>query len=758
MSKEESILQKIGQRYLLLRLAEIAFLAAGIAAFGFALTSFLTNSPPLPWIISLFIFILILVLRIASLKLHQLAPGRVAIYLNQHYPELQASVDLLLSPKEDLTSLEGIQKLYAYQRLQSIEQQIKFPHHLLLATIVFFVGGSSLFLSSLHVTNTTEINIQNSEVSHSKDSVKQPVIPALARQQVQITPPTYTQLKSMQSSNLHLRVVEGSLVKWIFELTGEPQDPLLIFSGKDSIKLKSNAGSFEFQKNLVEAGFYQLAWKDQQQKLYQTDYYPIEIIKDEGPKIEVTNLPQFVELKLTDRLIVDLKANLTDDFGLKDSHIIATVSKGSGESVKFREETLRFTQPAQFSGKQQAATRAIDIIKLGLEPGDELYFYIEAFDNKLPIANKSRTETFFIALKDTSTYVAVDEEGLGVDLMPEYFRSQRQIIIDSEKLLEERKKNKVKKEDFNFRSNELGYDQKVLRLRYGQFLGEEADSGIGHEVAAHPGEEEDEEGKDPTDKYTHKHDTENEHNLVADKKAGAEKEHHHEQSDEANKNPLEAFAHNHDNTEEATFFVQSVKTKLRTALTLMWDAELYLRMYDPATSLPYQYKILKLLKEISNDSRVYVHRTGFDPPPLKEDNCLGGDLSEIKNSSNQRMESKEEIYPAIRQGLIIIERLLQTERTTLDATNQSTLQKAGNELAAAAIIGTLFIIAGSPVAAVFGSIAAGVGLWLDYARQVQRSFWNVLPREAISPSGKQTVIHPLDAQFLQQLEEVKHDR
>jgi hypothetical protein len=99
-------------------------------------------------------------------------------------------------------------------------------------------------------------------------------------------------------------------------------------------------------------------------------------------------------------------------------------------------------------------------VKLGLEPGDELYFYVEALDNKTPLANRARTETFFIALQDTASQQLSVEGGLGVDLMPEYFRSQRQIIIDSEKLLGDRKN--ISKHEFNSRSNELGYDQKCF--------------------------------------------------------------------------------------------------------------------------------------------------------------------------------------------------------------------------------------------------------------------------------------------------------
>jgi hypothetical protein len=62
---------------------------------------------------------------------------------------------------------------------------------------------------------------------------------------------------------------------------------------------------------------------------------------------------------------------------------------------------------------------------------------------------------------------------MGVDLMPDYFRSQRQLIIDTEKLIADR--NKLPQKEFNSTSNDLGFDQKALRLRYGQFMGDETE-------------------------------------------------------------------------------------------------------------------------------------------------------------------------------------------------------------------------------------------------------------------------------------------
>src|SRR5690606_29251277 len=229
----------------------------------------------------------------------------------------------------------------------------------------------------------------------------------------------------------------------------------------------------------------------------------------------------------------------------------------------------------------------LDPKKLGMEPGDELYFYVEAFDNRMPERNSARTETYFIEIIDTAELILSVEGGLGVDLMPEYFRSQRQIIIDSEKLLTER--NKISVSEFNRRSNELGYDQKVLRLRYGQFLGEEFENAIGssdvpdHDHPDQGTDHEQSDDEDPVAQFRHDHDTDNEHNLVPDP------QHRHDDEEDESEDPWQAYKHMHDDPEEATFFTQSIRTKLKAALTEMCGAELHLRLVDPANSLPYQY-------------------------------------------------------------------------------------------------------------------------------------------------------------------------
>jgi hypothetical protein len=332
------------------------------------------------------------------------------------------------------------------------------------------------------------------------------------------------------------------------------------------------------------------------------------------------------------------------------------------------------------------------------------------------------------------------DAGLGVDLMPEYFRSQRQIIIDTEKLLRDRKT--ISRQTFNSTSNELGYDQKVLRLRYGQFLGEEAEAGIGVETGEHADEEE----EDPVKKFGHTHDTNNEHNLVAKQQ---EREHEHANTDpNAKEDPMKAFMHTHDNEEEATFFIQSVKAKLKAALTLMWDAELQLRLYEPAKSLPYQYKILNLLKEISNDSRIYVHRTGFDPPPLKEDRRLTGDLAEIRNSVNPYLLQDQKSLPAIAEALHTTERLMELERVTLTITDQQVFRKAGIEVATIALQQPGKHLT---LMSMLKNLSDADAATQQELLSVRKGLWLILPPPTDTPGARTTQSHELNQKLLNAL-------
>ncbi len=84
-----------------------------------------------------------------------------------------------------------------------------------------------------------------------------------------------------------------------------------------------------------------------------------------------------------------------------------------------------------------------------------------------------------LRIEDTAQLMEMEGLMSGINIKPEFFRSQRQIIIETEQLLKD--SDTISVEEFKKRSNELGVDQKLLRLRYGKFLGEETDVEIGND-------------------------------------------------------------------------------------------------------------------------------------------------------------------------------------------------------------------------------------------------------------------------------------
>ena len=227
-----------------------------------------------------------------------------------------------------------------------------------------------------------------------------------------------------------------------------------------------------------------------------------------------------------------------------------------------------------------------------MKPGDELYFFINAKDNH---GQQSRSDVYLISIVDTSNLMSMVGMANGVNLVPEYFRSQRQIIIDTEKLLKEQET--IAADDFKNRSNALGMDQKLLRLRYGKFLGEESETGVGGE-----------------------RDHEDDHEKVAfgDVKA-----------------LMDEYAHKHDIAEDATFFEPELKRQLKAVLNEMWSSELRLRTYKLQEALPYEYKALRLLKDLQQKSRAFVAKTTIKTAKLKLEKRLTGELDKIIQPTQQ---------------------------------------------------------------------------------------------------------------------------
>lgn len=734
-------LMKFQKRWQLLSYAEVLLYALGLAV----LCYFIAKNV----VISLVVFLIGLLLFILIKKPWQHNLFSTSTYVDAHVSEASFSSGLLLQPEDSLSNLAKLQRYKVAQELSGKLGSLTPPNTIKQALLVllgciilgFVIDKLQVFSGVDQILN----NPNNSEQIQfiATDSLKgKSIVPKIETQEIKVLYPSYTRLGGTTTTDPNIKAVKGSTVQWKLQFDYTVIEPVLDVMGE--IKPLQKIGTeYQIQLPLTTSGFYSFKFKNEEGTAFTSDLFSLEAIPDNPPEIEILGLEQYTYFDFSDKKLVELQSAITDDYGIDEAYIIATVSKGSGESVKFREEKLSFKETISKGVKSVRATKTLDLNALKMEVGDELYFYIEAFDEKQPKRNVARSETYFAVIKDTVGEQFGVEGTLGVDQMPDYFRSQRQLIIDTEKLIKD--KPNISIQEFKSRSNELGFDQKALRLKYGQFMGDESEmEEAPAEIESHEEAEDQDYAEDQENmlkEFMHDHDGDNEHNLV-------EQHEHENENDSEPEDPLHDYLHNHDDPEESTLFEESLKTKLRKALSIMWDAELYLRLYEPEKSLPFQYDALKLIQEIKNSARIYVHRIGFDPPPIKEDSRLTGEIKDIKNYNKNESKEAEQPFEAIEEAVRRLEQLVQKEGV-YNENDTALFTAAGNELAQLAIDNPgkhLQVLQG------LKSIENNTGRTLENYRFVQKGLLLALPDSPQKPGAKKMYVDKINSLFLKQLE------
>ncbi|MES2418437.1 MAG: hypothetical protein V4541_09630 [Bacteroidota bacterium] len=533
----------------------------------------------------------------------------MASYLDAKFVLVEESTSLFLKPIQEITLLEQLQ-IERIGKLFPLRGSLNTPLRKTSWALVFM--GCCLFFSFLIHQLAVGRDFKSS-ITTALPKTKENTLPAIATYEVNINPPNYTKKAARKQQQFLVRAETGALVNWKIQSNIPLKNFAFIFNDTELHQLQPlNAARTQwgFSKIISQPGFYQLVLDDKK-----SDLYAIEVIPDLPVQIKIINPKQNTTIDVGQVPKTALNLILTDDYGINDAFVTATMASGKGEGVSFTEKKLLFN--TRFNNKTEIKLqKTIDLNTLGMKPGDELYFFVTAKDNQGQI---SRSDVCFVTLVDPSELMSMAAVTNGVSLVPEYFRSQRQLIIDTEQLLKEEKRLSVS--EFKNRSNELGVDQKLLRLRYGQFLGEEAETGIG-EADGH------DEGAPATDKV-----------KFGDAQAIADR-----------------YAHQHDIAEDATYFEPEIKARLKAVLTEMWNAELRLRTYKPQDALPFEYKALRLLKDLQQKSRAYVAKTTLKTTRLKADKRLTGDLDKIATTKQQvNSEQKDNVAVQLKLTLALLE-------------------------------------------------------------------------------------------------------
>ncbi|MEB2777937.1 hypothetical protein SYJ56_21665 [Algoriphagus sp. D3-2-R+10] len=544
--------------------------------------------------------------------------------MHRQFPNLEFSLQLLDKSTKNIAEQLQWERVNANFQGGEIQMWYKNTWPFLIALLLTSgVYGLSLLSLPEEMLPTIQAKLENKVEGVSVGNMPVEMISA----SVSITPPSYTRLPKVNQSSLEVNAIIGSDIEWLISFSNAQDLTLeLINSNGDGLQFTKEQDHFVLLDRVKSSGIYSLRASKDNELVFESEFFSLQAVLDTPPVIQPSDKELYTYHFTHDPKIVNVNAKVSDDFQVREVFLVATLARGSGENVKFREN--RIPIPAQ-NFKSKNLLVELDLNSLDFKHGDELYYYWAAIDNKSPEPNFSRSDTYFINYVDSAGMSEEELVGMAIHVMPAYFRSQRQIIIDTQKLLAD--KMNLTEQEFNIISNEIGYDQKMLRLRYGQYLGEEFEENAGGGQVA--------DSENLLEGYEHRHDEEHEAGITANVLIPSQAlESHNEAESHASDDYgglgglLDSYLHNHEDGEANTYFEESTKSTLKLALDQMWQSELQLRLFEPAQALPYQEKALEYLKTVQQKSRVYVKRTGFDPPPIKEEEKrLTGDLDDLKN-------------------------------------------------------------------------------------------------------------------------------
>lgn len=401
-----------------------------------------------------------------------------------------------------------------------------------------------------------------------------------------IEPPSYTRLPASDETSPEARVPEASRLRWTLRFGTEPSAVSLQFHDGSALALVRSGEAWTGQRRIDASTLYRVVAVGagiDEQRLYRLDVLP-----DRAPEIVVRAPQQTLNELGAQQSHWALSFEARDDYGLAAAELSISLVQGSGEQIEVREQKRVFEGSG--GARERRYDQTLDLQALGFAQGDDLIVRLSVSDNREPTPNVSRSASFILRWPAEASEQGEGLQGVAQKTMPAYFRSQRQIIIDTEALIVQ--KPGLGESEFEKRADAIGVDQKMLRLRYGQFLGEESES-PGHEAG---------------------NEAEHEDHAQAQGSAGS-------RADEV----MREFGHTHDIAEAATLLDDQTKQLLRRALAAMWNAEGQLRTGQLQAALPHEHEALEAIKQVQQSTRIYLARMGLDLPAVDPARRLTGD-------------------------------------------------------------------------------------------------------------------------------------
>jgi hypothetical protein len=545
-------------------------------------------------------------------------------------PAMEDSTELLFREPGALARIESLQRDRLLQRLDRLDLDLRAPWP-------WRALGASIALAALLLA------IAALASASRRDGAPAPATAAASARadatrveavELVIAPPSYTRLPERHESSLDAKAPQDSSLRWRLRFAPQPTRVALALHDGRRVELRREGDDWRGEVTLAASMLYRIV-VDGAPAPADDRLHRIDAIADEAPEIRVLSPDKTLVLAEPHQKTWPLAFEASDDYGIARAVLVVTHAQGSGENIAFKEQAVELVgMPAEAALAPPSAAQTapsspamrkgggagprvvlryahtLDLAALGFSKGDDVVAKVTVTDNRAPEPNATRSPSLILRWPADPSKDGAGLDGIVQKTMPAYFRSQRQIIIDTQALLAER----AQLDDAKFlaRSDTIGVDQKLLRLRYGQFLGEEAEGHAEHAPEGAVG--------------------------GADTQAGALAA-AHEAREQARPGAAARFGeagdvvadygHVHDIAEASTLLDPDTRATLKAALGEMWQAELHLRQGAPAQALPYEQRALDYIKQVQQATRIYLARVGLELPVPDEARRLGGERKDL---------------------------------------------------------------------------------------------------------------------------------
>lgn len=473
---------------------------------------------------------------------------------------------------------------------------------ILLLMLVMLVVAPTAFAREARRLIRLEADVISTRQTGGTDATVESKAISIESFRVRVVPPAYSGLSVEEAvGDAPVRALAGSRVEVELTASGRFDRAALSFGGATTQMRALGEGSYSGSFIAQASGAFEARLIADNAQTPAPVVRAVEVYADATPEAHITEPASDQLLRGVPQSPVPVRWTARDDLGLADVTLKYIKSRGEGDSAQFTNGVVPLGSVERGSVREWRGAATLDLVRLAMQPGDTLVYWLEARDRNPNANNLGRSATLAIAIIAPEP-VKLNLGDLGPNEIGRFLLSERMIVIHTEKLHNERAR--LTREELNRRAQEIASEQREFKNSFNDFIrleGAGEDKGNANSIGPQSVEDQAREAADErTDVHMH---------GIPEPPQGTP-----------------------DNVRDMIY-----------AIRAMWDAEDALSLSDTAKALVSEREALTRLKRAQLAVR-YVPPVFARSKPIDLKRRYAGELNEIKTrleKLSRRAESKE---------------------------------------------------------------------------------------------------------------------